>query len=304
MTPNRQCAGFSMIELSIVMIIIGLIIAGSISVYEPSMKQTLKNKNETIVRHAVETLIGFAGAHKSLPGAILNTGVVNSVQDAQLNPLQYAFDADLTAVNSICRQDETRLTVEVLKSDGSVAFSVSQVAFVIWSRGYDGKSLPDKAVGAVESAVRYSVPVYAEGQADDLVGWATLSELQAAVGCGGSGVSILADAVPAGSVGLKYGVVTFTPDGGRPPYAWCVEFPDVTRSGKVQFASGDVVLTPVAAFGGCREFPVVGAVLTMSGVRPFVSTDQGGPYDFVVHLKDGNHKIHAVNRRFSLFVTP
>ncbi|MBF0270797.1 MAG: hypothetical protein HQL98_01810 [Magnetococcales bacterium] len=289
-----------MIELSIVMIIIGLIIAGGITAYTPSMRQALKNKNETIVRHAVEALVGYGGAHKYLPSTISNTGVVNSVQDGQKNTLQYAYDTNLTSANAVCNRDSTNLTVQVLKSDGSVNFSVSNVAFVIWSMGYDGATSNAKTAGAIAAAATYTVPLYQEGTtSDDLVGWATMSELKAAAGCGGSSLKILASSMPVGIVGSTYGTVTFTPDGGLAPYYWCVEFPDTTRSGKLTFTATAGV-TPATAFGSCTAPASVGSTLTMTGNSAFVSTDQGGPYDLVVYLKDTN--AYTVSRRFSLYV--
>ncbi|MBF0263430.1 MAG: prepilin-type N-terminal cleavage/methylation domain-containing protein [Magnetococcales bacterium] len=295
--------GFSLIELSIVMIIIGLIIAGGVGVYEPSMRQALKNKNETIVRQAVETLIGFAGAHKSLPREIRHAGVVGAVQDAQLNPLQYAFDAALGAVDRLCRRDDTPLSVQVLKPDGSVNFEVSNVAFVVWSRGYDGRTGPEKALGPIDTPTPYPVPLYAENVADDLVGWATLAELQAAAGCGSQGMTILVSALPVARIGATFGTVTLTPEGGKPPYGWCVAFPDQERAGKLAFkADGD--LTPAGAFDGCGESRGSGDTLTIHGLAPFVAADQGGPYDFVVHLQDGNRQPHRTSRRLSLFVAP
>ncbi|MBF0417248.1 MAG: prepilin-type N-terminal cleavage/methylation domain-containing protein [Magnetococcales bacterium] len=302
-TPNRWESGFSLIELSIVMIIIGLIIAGGVGIYEPSMRQALKNKNETIVKQAVETLTGFAGAHKSLPGEIRHAGVVSAVQDAQLNPLQYAYDASLTEMNQLCRRDDTRLSVQVLKPDGSRHFEVSNVAFVVWSRGYDGHTAPEKPVGAIDTESRYPLPVYAERVADDLVGWATLAELQAAAGCGNQGLKILVSALPVAHVGATYGTVTLTPEGGKPPYGWCVAFPDVDRAGKLQMMA-DAEVIPVAAFEGCQDRWSSGATLTIAGLTPFVAADQGGPYDFVVHLQDGNRQAHRVSRRLSLFINP
>ncbi|MEO5347361.1 MAG: prepilin-type N-terminal cleavage/methylation domain-containing protein [Magnetococcus sp. YQC-9] len=299
-----RCAGFSLIELSIVMIIIGLIIAGGVGVYEPSMRQALKNKNETIVKQATETLIGFAGAHRSLPVELRSTGVVGAVRDAQLNPIQYAFAAALSTVNRLCQQDDTPLRVQVLKPDGAVDFEVANVAFVLWSRGYDGRTAPEKAVGAIVDEAIFPVPLYAETIADDLVDWATLAELKAAAGCGSQGLKILISALPSAHVGAVYGNVTFFPEGGKPPYGWCVAFPDAERAGRLGFMAR-AELTPAATFDGCTGGNWhEGDTLTLSGVTPFMAADQGGPYDFVVHLRDGNRKPHAVSRRLSLFVQP
>ncbi|MBF0627878.1 MAG: prepilin-type N-terminal cleavage/methylation domain-containing protein [Magnetococcales bacterium] len=302
---RHPSGGFSMIELSIVMIIIGLIIAGGIGIYEPSMRQALKNKNETVVRQAVETLIGFAGTHRSLPAGLMDSGVVHSVLDAQMNPLQYAFDASLTAVDTLCTQDDARLSVAVLKPDGTTRFSIPDVALVIWSRGYDGATQPEKTTGAIDTPRSYPVPLYAEGSADDLVGWATMAELKAAAGCGAGSLSILASGLPAGSVGMRYDPVTFTAEGGKKPYSWCVAFPDQTRAAKMSFAVDNTnPLPPENAFDGCQEPTMAGDALTLTGILPFVSTDQGGPYDFVIHLRDSNPRAHTVTRRFSLYVTP
>ncbi|WP_130472448.1 hypothetical protein [Candidatus Magnetaquicoccus inordinatus] len=303
-----HAGGFSIIELSIVMIIIGLIISGGISVFGPSMRQALKNKNEVVVQDAVKALVGYAGAQKLLPTTL--SGVARSLLDAQQNALLYAYDNNFIENGNVCNRDATNLSVQVLKADGSVNFTVNNVAFVIWSKGYDGVTAPAKTSEAITAAATYTVPIYSETTGnvqDDLVGWATISELKAAAGCGGNSLKILADALPVGRVGPSlYGAVQFTPEGGVAPYSWCVEFPATTISNNMTF-KGITDVTPVNLFGDCAKPTSVyisGNTLALSGNTPFDTNDQGGPYDFIVFLKDSNNTPRIVNRRFSLFVTP
>ncbi|MBF0213491.1 MAG: prepilin-type N-terminal cleavage/methylation domain-containing protein [Magnetococcales bacterium] len=294
---KARCGGFSLVELSIVMIIIGLIIAGGVTVFQPSMRQTYKAKNEVIVRHAVDAMIGFSGSYKRLPTTLQS--VINSPKDAQNQDLSYAYDDHFLDESSICNRNSA-----VLSITGS-NYTVSDVAFVIWSKGYDGAVSPSKSSGPFSTATAFSVPSYSETKGavqDDLVGWATLTQLKAAVGCGGSVMKILASELPVGKVDLAYSTtVTFTPDGGLSPYYWCVEFP-AALSDKFTF-SPSVLQT---AFGNCATTAnayVTGTTLTMApNANTFASTEQGGPYDFVVYLKDSNATVNSVSRRFSFYV--
>ncbi|MBF0125941.1 MAG: hypothetical protein HQM02_01910 [Magnetococcales bacterium] len=296
-----------MIELSIVMIIIGLIIAAGLSIYDPSVKQALKEKNEVIVRDAVKSVIGYAAGQKALPTALTN--VARSTLDAQQSTLQYAYDTNLNGSSTektICNRNDAGLTV-VKKdnaTDNNTKYTVTNVAAVVWSKGYDGAS--DVTIsGSTYTFYEYS------GTDDDLLGWATLSELKAAAGCVGSSLKILADGIPAGKEGSTYGTdtVTFKPDGGIADYSWCVEFPASIGTGKLlgKIDFNAVVgatrtqVTPVA-FGSCTIY-TVGQTFTMGGSTAFTSSSDQGTYDFIVYVKDSNTTPQSVSRSFTLTIT-
>ncbi|MBF0438670.1 MAG: type II secretion system protein [Magnetococcales bacterium] len=293
-SPRFKNGGFTLIEMSIVMIIVGLIIAGGLSVFGPSMRQALKTKNETIVRHAVDTLIGFSGAHKSLPQDL--TGVVNTPNDAQNNPLQYAYDARLIQANVCDYQDVTNLTV------ATASFTVPNIAFVVWSKGYNGTTEEAGwSVGGVEKATTYTVAEYSDGAVnnpsankDDLLGWATIYELKAAAGCS-SPLKILARSVPHGVFGKSYGTAQFMAMGGS-SYSWCVEASD---SIKDALTYGSTM--PVNGFGECSaaRFLAGGASLMIHG-KPPNGMPAAGSYDLNVYLKDGS-PIPATTSRLFVF---
>ncbi|MBF0179756.1 MAG: hypothetical protein HQM03_06990 [Magnetococcales bacterium] len=285
--------GFSIVELAIVMIIIGVIVSGGLGFYTPYMQQAAKEKNGVIVGNAVKALVAFAGGYKYLPTTLV--GQVRDYQDAMGTNLQYRYDTNLTSASSVCNRNSAAYTVNFA---GDATKTITNVALIVWSYGYDKTN----SVTEVDATKTITVPDYSS-TTDDMVSWATLSELKAAVGCGSS-LQILADAMPAGSVGVTYGsTVTFKPDGGIASYQWCVEFPASVRS-KFTFSQS---LSPQTSFGACSSATYTTSIasdgsLTMTGASALASSDQGGPYDFIVFLKDGNTSQQSTSRRFSFYV--
>ncbi|MEO5377073.1 MAG: prepilin-type N-terminal cleavage/methylation domain-containing protein [Magnetococcus sp. DMHC-6] len=324
----RQNDGFTIIELAIVMIIIGLIISGANTIFTPSMKQAIKNKNETVIRHGVDALVGFAGAHKQLPANF--TEAVNSKVDAQNNSLLYGYDANLAVQNSVCNRSSTNLTIQILKADNTEKFKIANVAFWLWSKGYDGVSTITPStpyenaisVNTTVPIVNFEIPVYSDAVGaikDDLVGWATLSELKAAAECGRV-LNIHVDSLPVGKAdGLtNYGTSKFSATGGVPSsYQWCVQSPAIFTggllNGNLNFYYGANNMTYTMSnrlsvegtFNSSSCTPYYAAdELHLTGQSSaesaFTTEDQGGPYDFIVFLKESDGNI--TNRRFSLYI--
>lgn len=278
--------GFSLIELSIVMVIIGVIFSLMFGIFDPSMNQVRQAKNQVIVQNAVNALIGRAGAYKKLPTTL--TGY----QDAKQSALQYYYATGLDADNSICTVQSTGVTVTV--TTGS--YSVSDVAFVAWSIGNNGASNLTTGTGI-------TIPVDS-ATFDDTVGWATLWELKAAAGCENRPMKITTTSVPAGVVSSLYGTAIFTPDGGTAPYTWCVEFPTLNTgvlTGNLSF-SGTV---PVQNTSGCTGVTWASGetdgTLQMTAGSALTSGDEG-THDFTVFLKDSSASPNTDSRRFTLYV--
>ncbi|MEO5333479.1 MAG: prepilin-type N-terminal cleavage/methylation domain-containing protein [Magnetococcus sp. YQC-5] len=326
--PPARTGGFTMIELSIVMIIIGVIIAGGITIYTPSMRQAMKEKNEVIVQDAVKALIGYAGAAKKVPAAV--SGIVRSPRDAQQFDLMYAYDANLdgsVSDKNVCNRNSAGFQV-VLKqfvtgtdAGGNNTYTtIDNVAFVVWSRGHNGY---DNITG-FRTGNTFNIPVYASpattDTTDDLVGWATLSELKAAAGCEGSPLKILADALVAGSASASaYGPVYMKADGGvskkvdgiTNAYAWCVESPALCNdadpalcaagagslSALLSFQDAALNSVPVVDFNQCanKALWLESDKIRLEGSMPLAG--QQGVYDFVVYLRDfvGNSTSRRLN---------
>ncbi|MBF0371321.1 MAG: type II secretion system protein [Magnetococcales bacterium] len=173
-------AGFSLVELSIVMIIVGLMLGMGIQVFGPAFRQALKEKNEAIVARAIRSVIGFAGSEGQIPTGDGFFQVVASNRDAQNAKLLYAFDPLLDdRPGEICRRNRASLRVR-LPGDKT---TVNNVAFVVWSKGYDGVGNLGLTPGEVADDTEVTLASYSDDN-DDLVGWATLYELKAAAQCG------------------------------------------------------------------------------------------------------------------------
>ncbi|MBF0295735.1 MAG: type II secretion system protein [Magnetococcales bacterium] len=279
-----RSAGFSLIELSIVMVILGVMTTMMVGFFEPSIDQVRKAKNQVIVQNAVNALVAQAGAYKKLPATL--TGYA----DAKSNTLQYSAFAGLTDSNGVCNLSTTGWSV----TDATGGFTVNDVAFLVWSVGANG--VAELGAGAT------SVPVESS-TFDDVAGWATLWELKAAAGCEGRTMRIVSTSVPAGTSGSLYSTATFTPDGGSANYSWCVEFPAVITGGVLSDNLGFTSGVPVGDTDSCAGASWgASATLTMTGTAAFSASGDAGSYDFKVFLRDSSSSPNTDSRVFTLYV--
>ena len=78
---THRADGFSLIELSIVMIIIGIIVSAGITVFKPSAVGLMNNKTEIILKANTDALIGHAAVRQQLPRHDKYSSLVRSQKD-------------------------------------------------------------------------------------------------------------------------------------------------------------------------------------------------------------------------------
>ncbi len=281
----RRNNGFSLIELSIVMVIVGLIVSMGFMVFGPSMKSALKSKNETIVQNTVDSLIGFAGAHKYLPDTNL-TEAARSKEDALQWDLEYKHATGLQVKNSVCDLATTDMQVTVTRA---TPFTIANVAFIVWSKGNNTTSeIAGVTAGGVTT---YTIPVFSDqttnyvdnsADKDDVSGWATLSELKAAADCGPD----MRISVASQTVASNY-AATFNGVGGVAPYSWCV------ASGELLAFTYNVTKAAVAT---CTTYDA-SASLTVDAASPPLSSTG---HDYTVYLQDSRGVIVSRTIKFTV----
>ncbi|MBF0186807.1 MAG: type II secretion system protein [Magnetococcales bacterium] len=245
---SRQ-AGFSLVELSLVMIIIGLVTAASLSVYTPTAKMSSKAKNEVAVQKIAETVKGYSGSNRQIPNLDSFKSAVPNITDELSNRVFYLYSGTLYNENpdpdevaDICNVNETNLSVQYpLKNETA---TVNNVAFVIWSTGFDAKGNHSNTTlynGGVSTAsysplpdtpYTFTVPKYDDQTSgsymDDLFSWVTLAELKEKADCG-PGIRFLTDRVQDAKEGKIYLETSSSSEsriyieGGVAPYQWCIE---------------------------------------------------------------------------------
>ncbi|MCL5062689.1 MAG: type II secretion system protein [Nitrospiraceae bacterium] len=205
--PQR---GFTLIELAMVLVVIGLLIGLGMSLIGPLTKRAKYTETKEIVSAAVESVISYGAANNKLPDSAAFPTVVRNPNDAFTKPLVYIYDNNLTniSIGGICGRKTTAITVG----------STPNAAFVVVSGSddYEVQTTPNTS-GAYSGNVTVSE--------DDIVKWVTLDELRIKAGCVGSQLKILNNELPYGFEGSSY-TATIYADGGVPftstnMYRWC-----------------------------------------------------------------------------------
>jgi len=229
--------GFTLIEIAIVLIIIGILIALGATLIGPLTKRAKYNETKDIVSAAVESVISYGASNKKLPlqGDFTPDStidefveVVRNPRDAWTKTLYYVVDTNLTTIppgstDAICGRKTTDLIVcrDVNCTDAN---KITNVAFAVIS-GADNYNIQTGIITggtcpSGQTCVRvYDVdtpdiddctnptncPNYPAGEMisraepyDDIVKWVTLDELRIKAGCVGPQLEIVNNDLPVG----------------------------------------------------------------------------------------------------------
>ncbi len=174
--------GFTLIEVAIVMVVLGLILGLGIPMMKMLMKQNKLTQNRTAVKEAKEALIGYAYANGKFPKYNGNyqlpyTLLGTRQSDAYGNTLVYDVNNALTSTTSVSD------LCKISSISGRPTVDGQSVVFVVISKGSDYKLDPanDTTNGTYENP---SHP-YNEQTANDIVETYSFNELKK--WCGDSG---------------------------------------------------------------------------------------------------------------------
>ena len=239
MTPrhstNTSCRGFTLVELSVVLVIIGMLVGLGAGMIGPLTDFTMVRETRDLQDAALQSITSWASSRNSIPDAAGFPGVVKSPQDAWGRDFVYLYDADLFSASpskdTICGRRATPLTLVSTDPPATVA----NVAFLALS-GAENSFLKSTLTGSLNGSSLNGIitgsgaatgTVTLNGPNSDLVRWVTLDELRSKAGCQGAPLKIVSNELPVGAVATPYSV-TLVADGGVPfaatpsSYKWCV----------------------------------------------------------------------------------
>ncbi|MGB4599055.1 MAG: putative Ig domain-containing protein [Trichlorobacter sp.] len=311
---NRN--GFSLVELAVSLVVIGLLIGLGTAMVGPLLSSIKVRESRENLGAAVESINGWAAANNRLPdtttaatSVTLVSNVVRNSADAWTRPLIYLYDTNLAPAtatqDTICGRKTTFITL----TDSSTGALVQNVAYLVLSQGED--AVADTTIGgvAVTSGPRAATTAVAADTANDLVRWTTLGELQQKIGCKENAANkplrIVNNELPPATVGSPYpnaaagASVAFTVDGGATPgtLRWCLESPAA-----VPLPTG-LAFTPLLT-GAIRVAPnscnatnplaeaswISSSTLTISGT-PAAGTS--GAYSLTLYVRDNSDSAAA-----------
>ena len=239
--------GFTLIEIAIVMIIIGLLVGFGASLVVPLSTRAKRMESTEIVDAAVEAVMGYAAANNgSLPTVAQISGIIKKRNDAWQNPVYYIVDERFTdndeTTGDICTRKTTYLTLDQCDDSGcTTSVAVSGVAFIVLSGGanFNNQTSISQNVSTATTINHYGTGIgnvddetsdfNRPEEYDDILQWVTLNELRTRIGCDGPQMVILNGSLPPGDTSTVYNAEIYV-DGGVPfasggNYNWCIETP-------------------------------------------------------------------------------
>jgi prepilin-type N-terminal cleavage/methylation domain-containing protein len=292
--------GFSLIELTMVLAIVGVLIGLASGMVGPLMKQARLVETREIMESGIETLIGYGAANDTLPTTGNFVSTVTNPNDSWTKPLSYILDTRLTSSSGggICGRKTTDLTLEVCPDTGcaSPTKTINNVAFILISgaANYNNQTAGTQAVASATTISAYEVDVSVDGYAtdmnrveafDDTVKWVSLDELRTGAGCPGPQLKIVSNELPYGFESTVYSTTVFA-DGGVPfsgggDYKWC----------RQESASTGLTFSPATLNGNClglaeESWGAATDELTISGTPA-----TPGTYNFTIFVRDVNDPV-------------
>ncbi len=238
----KAAKGFTLVELAISLVVIGLLIGLGVTLVGPLATATKVRESKENLDGAVESLNSWAAGNNSLPNGAGFPAVVKSPQDAWGHNFVYLYDATLFSAtpsnDTLCGRKTTSLTLQTTNPPATIA----NVAYVMLSPGDDSTIQTTLATTATVPAIPptlngtpvtsgSAIPLNTLASAtgtvvldtnnSDIVRWVTLDELRTKVGCEGAQMRIVNNELPYGYVSSKY-VAKLLLNGGVTDYKWCV----------------------------------------------------------------------------------
>jgi prepilin-type N-terminal cleavage/methylation domain-containing protein len=245
----RSNKGFSIIELAIVMVIIGILLIGGLTMIAPLTKRAKKSQTNDIMDAAVAAIAGYAEINDMIPVTTVTSGtvgfasVVRKSTDIWNKDIAYIADPNLSS-DSVCSRNSTEISIDFCADAACTSkTTTNNVAFMAVSGGANLNMQTDTTVNPVKiyNYGMFGVDDYATGLSrseayDDIVKWMVLPELRVKAGCSGSPLKILNIDLPSGYVLSSYNTDIVAVDGTPwddgddtvgdadedPDYEWCV----------------------------------------------------------------------------------
>lgn len=206
-------SAFTLVELSIVLVIVGLILGGSFKVLQIMQERAQITRAQDDVKAAKEAIIGNTIVNSNtLPEGTFFQEHLSPIKSNQ-HPLLYVYDENLTQKN-ICAFIATNLSVVTPTQ------TVDNVAFVVASEGPnhnmqtakhdDGDGTFSVKTYKYETKVDDNTsPVNIVDYYDDVVEWVTLAQLQSRLECSREPLRFVNDSLPSTAVGESYSATLY-----------------------------------------------------------------------------------------------
>jgi prepilin-type N-terminal cleavage/methylation domain-containing protein len=257
--------GFTLIEMAIVLVIVGLLMGLGMSMVGPLMTATKLRETRDSLDANMQAVASWASANNrippltpTLPDTAKFVQIAKNPNDSWLRPFVYLYDSNLAPTgatsptkDTICGRRSTFLNISTHNPDAYI----QNVAYAVASSG-DKMSFASTLTGGSSGIIANTAvsgaatTIHGDRNANDILRWVTLDELRSKVGCQGAPLKIVNNELPfiPQTTAVSSTFATISADGGVPSYRWCVEF--ATRTGISMFDTSPVT-GGIKATGTC-----------------------------------------------------
>lgn len=209
---NSDQSGFTLIELAIVLVIIGMLVGMGAGLLGPMTERLKLSQTREAVDDAYAALLGYAAANRTLPAALANLS--SRTKDAYSADLLYYPVSGITG-SDLCTNSGTYFTVT---DEGT---SKTNVAFIIYSIGRNACNETGTASPFTKSIVGTVGTCASDANAgyDDTVKYIDIDQLREQI-C--NAFKIVTDTLPIGKEEVSYASTTLEATDGTPAYTWAL----------------------------------------------------------------------------------
>jgi prepilin-type N-terminal cleavage/methylation domain-containing protein len=216
--------GFTLIELSIVLIVLGMLVALGGGIIGPLTNFIKVRETRDIQDSATQSIISWASSKNSIPTASGFPTAAKSSKDAWGREFVYRYYSSISTSSptkdTICGLRSTTLTLQTTDPPATMP----NVALVILS-GAENATLKSTLNGTlITTSGNATGTITVTGPNGDLVRWVTLDELRSKIGCQGAPLKIINNELPYANYSANYSA-TITADGGSGSgkYQWRIK---------------------------------------------------------------------------------
>ena len=243
---DKFSSGFSLIELAIVLVIIGLLVGMGAGLMGPVTKKAKLTKTRDRVTEVYNSIIGYAIANKTLPANLTVLGVKTT--DSYGKSLFYDVATGITASDLCTTKGTPYITVNDLSAPPA-----TNIAFIVLSQGENlcnetGLGTP---FTIIDTGVTGSCAADATYGYDDIVMYLDIITLRQQI-C--NTFRIVTSSLPAGTEAVAYPTVTLQATDGTTPYDWSVSSGSLPSPLSLDAVTGQITGTP--ASDGTSSFTV------------------------------------------------
>lgn len=297
MIKLKNQSGFTLIELSIVLVLVGLMVGIGAAMIKPLTTFAKSRETRTIADANLLAILSAAASSNTIPNSAGLTTVVTSPNDAWNQPFAYLYDTNLYSAtpgkDTICGRNSTDLKLTTADA------TITNVAFAFFSRA-DNSAFSSTLNGTLAGAPINTVistsgaatgTITATATNGDLLRWVTLDELRSKIGCQGAPLKIVNNELPFGNYSTDYSATVVADGGsGSSTYQWRIKkgnsgLPTGLTSGALPFTNISTTDWTTTSSLGLSGYP-----------------KQSGSFFFTIQVRDsfGNNN----SRPFVLTINP